>query len=96
MSGELKEKGWIINHKKVYRLMKEHKLLYGGRIRPEPFRRDLSALEHLQQNVPCNTCSMNILGMYTFMDEQECLPADGHGHLQPQGADPYMSAKHQK
>jgi putative transposase len=40
MTGELKEKGWIINHKKVYRLMKEHKLLFGGRIRPEPFKRD--------------------------------------------------------
>ncbi|MFI5187904.1 MAG: IS3 family transposase [Chitinophagales bacterium] len=40
MTGELKDLGWIINHKKVYRLMKEHKLLYGGRIRPEPFKRN--------------------------------------------------------
>lgn len=37
MTGELKDLGWSINHKKVYRLMKEHKLLYGGKIRPEPF-----------------------------------------------------------
>lgn len=32
MTGELREMGWIINHKKVYRLMKEQKLLYGGKI----------------------------------------------------------------
>lgn len=40
MTGELKDLGWIINHKKVYRLMKEHRLLYGAKIRPEPFKRD--------------------------------------------------------
>jgi putative transposase len=40
MTSELQELGWIINHKKVYRLMKLHKLLYGGKIRPEPFKRN--------------------------------------------------------
>lgn len=40
MTGELRDQGWIINHKKVYRLMKEHRLLYGRRIRPEPFKRN--------------------------------------------------------
>ena len=40
MTGELKDMGWIINHKKVYRLMKQSRLLYGGRIRPVPFKRN--------------------------------------------------------
>src|SRR5574337_202142 len=34
MTEELKEMGWIINHKKVYRLMKEHRLLYNGKVQP--------------------------------------------------------------
>jgi len=38
-TGELKERGWIINHKKVYRLMKENRLLYGSRIRIGAFGR---------------------------------------------------------
>ena len=37
ITGELKEKGWIINHKKVYRLMKSARLLFGGKISPKPF-----------------------------------------------------------
>ena len=32
MTAELNERGWIINHKKVYRLMKENHLLFNGRI----------------------------------------------------------------
>lgn len=32
MSAELQERGWIINHKKVYRLMKKHRLLFGSRV----------------------------------------------------------------
>ena len=32
MSAELNERGFIINHKKVYRLMKENHLLFAGRI----------------------------------------------------------------
>ncbi len=36
MTAELRELGWLINHKKVYRLMKEARLLYGARIRATP------------------------------------------------------------
>lgn len=58
MTGELKERGWIINHKKVYRLMKEHKLLYGGRIRPEPFKRDF-----IRFRTPAAECPLQYLSM---------------------------------
>jgi putative transposase len=60
MSGELKEMGWIINHKKVYRLMKEHKLLYGGRIRPEPFKRNFIRYRTPDAERPLQYLSMDI------------------------------------
>ena len=60
MTGELKEKGWIINHKKVYRLMKEHKLLYGGRIRPEPFKRNFIRFRTPGAEKPLQYLSMDI------------------------------------
>ena len=60
MTGELKEKGWIINHKKVYRLMKEHKLLYGARIRPAPFHRDFIRFRSLKPDRPLQYLSMDI------------------------------------
>jgi hypothetical protein len=60
MTGELKEKGWIINHKKVYRLMKEHKLLYGGKIRPEPFKRDFIRFRTPGAERPLQYLSMDI------------------------------------
>ena len=60
MTGELKEKGWIINHKKVYRLMKEHRLLYGSRIRPEPFKRNFIRFRSLQPDRPLQYLSMDI------------------------------------
>jgi putative transposase len=60
MTGELKEKGWIINHKKVYRLMKEHKLLYGGRIRPEPFKRNFIQFRTPGAERPLQYLSMDI------------------------------------
>lgn len=60
MSGELKEIGWIINHKKVYRLMKEHKLLYGGRIRPEPFKRNFIPYRTPGAERPLQYLSMDI------------------------------------
>lgn len=60
MSGELKEMGWIINHKKVYRLMKEHKLLYGGRIRPEPFKRNFIRYRTPGAERPLQYLSMDI------------------------------------
>jgi len=60
MAGELKEMGWIINHKKVYRLMKEHKLLYGGRIRPEPFKRNFIRYRTPSAERPLQYLSMDI------------------------------------
>lgn len=59
-TGELKERGWIINHKKVYRLMKEQKLLYGGRIRPEPFKRDFIHFRSPGAERPLQYLSMDI------------------------------------
>lgn len=60
MTGELKDRGWIINHKKVYRLMKEHRLLYGGRIRPEPFKRNFIRFRSLCPERPLQYLSMDI------------------------------------
>jgi len=57
---ELKEQGWIINHKKVYRLMKEHKLLYGGKIRVEPFKRNFIRFRTLKPDYPLQYLSMDI------------------------------------
>ena len=59
-TGELKERGWMINHKKVYRLMKEHKLLFGGRIRPEAFKRDFIRLRSPGAERPLQYLSMDI------------------------------------
>jgi putative transposase len=60
MTGELKDLGWIINHKKVYRLMKEHKLLYGGKIRPEAFRRNFIRFRTPGAERPLQYLSMDI------------------------------------
>lgn len=60
MTGELRELGWIINHKKVYRLMKEHKLLYGGKIRPEPFKRNFIRYRSPGAERPLQYLSMDI------------------------------------
>lgn len=60
MTGELKDLRWIINHKKVYRLMKEHHLLYGARIRPAPFKRNFIRFRSLQPQRPLQYLSMDI------------------------------------
>ncbi|MET0637842.1 MAG: hypothetical protein ABWZ25_17560 [Chitinophagaceae bacterium] len=60
MTGELKDLGWIINHKKVYRLMKEARLLYGGRIRPKPFKRNFIQFRNPRPARPLQNLSMNI------------------------------------
>ena len=60
MTGELKDLGWVINHKKVYRLMKEHKLLYGGKIRPEPFKRNFIRFRTPGAERPLQYLSMDI------------------------------------
>jgi len=60
MTGELKEMGWIINHKKVYRLMKESRLLYGGRIRPVPFKRNFIRFRSIIPDRPLQYLAMDI------------------------------------
>lgn len=60
MTCELKEKGWIINHKKVNRLMKENNLLYGARIRPKPFKRNFIHFRSLRPERPLQYLSMDI------------------------------------
>ena len=60
MAGELKEKGWIINHKKVYRLMKQHRLLFGSRIRAIPFKRNFIRFRSLRPERPLQYLSMDI------------------------------------
>jgi putative transposase len=60
MTTELKAKGWIINHKKVYRLMRDHKLLYGSRIKAAPFKRDFIRFRTLKPERPLQYLSMDI------------------------------------
>jgi transposase InsO family protein len=60
MTAELNELGWIINHKKVYRLMKESKLLYGSRIRVMPFKRNFIRFRSLSPDRPLQYLSMDI------------------------------------
>jgi putative transposase len=60
MTDELQEIGWIINHKKVNRLMKENHLLYGARIRPKPFKRDFIRFRTLKPVRPLQYLSMDI------------------------------------
>ncbi len=60
MTAELKELGWFINHKKVYRLMKESKLLYGSRIRVMPFKRNFIQFRSLCPERPLQYLSMDI------------------------------------
>jgi transposase InsO family protein len=60
MSCELKEMGWIINRKKVYRLMKENHLLYGSKIRSQPFKRDFIRFRTPAAERPLQYLSMDI------------------------------------
>ena len=64
MTEELKEMGWIINHKKVYRLMKEHRILYGGKIKPQPFQREFIRLRNPRAESPLQYLSMDIKYVY--------------------------------
>jgi putative transposase len=60
MTGELKERGWIINHKKVYWLMKDSKLLFGARIRPAPFKRNFIRFRAVNAERPLQYLTMDI------------------------------------
>ena len=64
MTGELKDLGWVINHKKVNRLMKEHHLLFGARIRPRPFKRDFIQFRSLRPERPLQYLTMDIKYVY--------------------------------
>jgi transposase InsO family protein len=73
MAGELKDLGWIINHKKVYRLMKEQKLLYGGRIRPEPFKRNFIRFRTPVATRPLQYLSMDIKYVHVHGSSRNAL-----------------------
>ena len=60
ITGELKEKGWIINHKKVYRLMKSARLLFGGKISPKPFQRNFIQFRNPKPDRPLQNLAMDI------------------------------------
>src|SRR5580704_12107377 len=60
MTAKLKEIGWIINHKKVYRLMKESKLIYGSRIKVMPFKRNFIRFRSLRPEHPLQYLTMDI------------------------------------
>ncbi len=64
MTSELRDVGWIINHKKVYRLMKEARLLYGARIRPLPFKRNFIRFRSLKPARPLQYLAMDIKYVY--------------------------------
>ena len=60
LTAELKELGWIIYHKKVYRLMKEAKLPYSSRIQVAPFKRNFIKFRSLRPDRPLQYLSMDI------------------------------------
>ncbi|MES1249188.1 MAG: IS3 family transposase [Chitinophaga rupis] len=64
MTAELRELGWIINHKKMYRLMKDARLLYGARIRPLPFKRNFIRFRSLKPERPLQYLAMDIKYVY--------------------------------
>jgi transposase InsO family protein len=57
---ELHEMGWIINHKKVYRLMDEHHLLFNSRIRVIAGKRNFIRFRKIQAEKPLQYLSMDI------------------------------------
>lgn len=60
MTSELQETGWIINDKKVYRLMREHRLLFNSRIRPLSSRRDFVRYRKINAERPLQYLCMDI------------------------------------
>ena len=96
MTAELRGMGWIINHKKVYRLMKESKLLYGARIRPMPFKRDFIRFRSLKPERPLQYLSMDYQVRVCSWDGQKCAPIDGYRHLQQKSTDLPVAEPYQK
>lgn len=60
MTAELNEKGFIINHKKVYRLMKEHRLLFGSRIQVHGTPRNFIRYRKITAQKPLQYLCMDI------------------------------------
>ena len=73
MTAELNELGWIINHKKVYRLMKEAKLLYGARIRVAPFKRNFIRFRSLSPDRPLQYLAMDIKYVHVHGTDRNAL-----------------------
>lgn len=60
MSAELQERGYIINHKKVYRLMKENRLLFGSRIQVHGAPRNFIRYRKIAAQRPLEYLCMDI------------------------------------
>lgn len=73
MTAELKEEGWRINHKKVYRLMKESRLLYGQKIKVAPEKRTFIHLRTLTPERPLQYLSMDIKFVYVHGTRRNAL-----------------------
>lgn len=63
MSYYLKQKGYVINKKKVYRLMKENSLLLQKRIKPN-FKRDFIKTRKVSPNSPYELLEIDIKYLY--------------------------------
>lgn len=64
MRAELCEQGWIINAKKVYRLMKEHHLLCNSRIRVHGLPRSFVRFRKVEASRPLEYLCMDIKYVY--------------------------------
>lgn len=60
MTDELHDQGWIINHKKVYRLMSENHLLFNSRIRVIAPQRNFIRFRKIEAERPLQYLSMDI------------------------------------
>lgn len=60
MTSELQAMGWVINDKKVYRLMGEHHLLFNTRIRARPGRRGFVRFRRIKADKPLQYLCMDI------------------------------------
>lgn len=65
MTAELVDRGFAINHKKVYRLMKEHHLLFNGRIKVSGPPRSFVRFRRIEAQKPLEYRPIDILGMST-------------------------------
>lgn len=73
MRAELNERGWIINHKKVYRLMKEHRLLFGSRIQVHGAPRNFIRFRKIVAQKPLEYLCMDIKYVHVHGEGRNAL-----------------------